>query len=89
MLVRLGTPFESYDNYEAMRMVFIAGVSLEDIDKVAQSDEIDDYMYEVLEKSARMVYTLNEAKVDQLANTTKYLKNAGVDEQSWLKVLGI
>ena len=46
-------------------------------------------MFEVLQKSARMLYTLNEAKIDQLANTAEYLKNAGVDEKSWMKVLGI
>ena len=89
MLVRLGAPFESYDNFEAMRMVFVAGVSMEDIEDIAQSEEIDDYMFEVLQKSARMLYTLNEAKIDQLANTAEYLKNAGVDEKSWMKVLGI
>ena len=88
-LVRLGAPFESYENYEALKLVFISDLTMDDIEEAAQSDDMTNYMFDVLQKTAVIVNTLEDAGIKQSADTEKYLKNAGVDRASWTKVLAI
>ena len=62
---------------------------MDDIEEAAQSDDMTNYMFDVLQKTAVIVNTLEDAGIKQSADTEKYLKNAGVDRASWTKVLAI